>query len=70
MIPTCLKGEALVVYKSVGNEERKNYETVKEALQNAISVEDHKFIANVIIDLLSLNITIQSSNKFAIMQDS
>ena len=45
MIATCLKGEALEVYKTVGTEERKNYATVKETLQTAFRAEDQKFTA-------------------------
>ena len=45
MIATCLKGEALEVYKTVGTEERKNYVTVKETLQTAFRAVYQKFTA-------------------------
>lgn len=45
MIATCLKGEALEVYKTVNTEGRKDYGTVKETLQNAFKAEDQRFTA-------------------------
>ena len=45
MIATCLKGEALGVYKTVNSEGRKDYRIVKETLQNAFRAEDQRFTA-------------------------
>ena len=45
MIATCLKGEALEVYKTVNTEGRKDYGIVKETLQNAFKAEDQRFTA-------------------------
>ena len=45
MIATCLKGEALEVYKTIGTEGRNNYLTVKETLQTAFRTEGQKFTA-------------------------
>ena len=46
MIATCLKGEALEVYKTVGTEERKKeLRNGKETLQTAFKAGDQKFTA-------------------------
>ena len=45
MIATCLKGEALEVYKTIGAEEEKKFVMVKGTLQNAFRAEDQKFTA-------------------------
>ena len=45
MIATCLRGEALQVYKTLTADERKDYGTVKEKLVSAFKPEDITFIS-------------------------
>ena len=45
MIATCLKGEALEVFKTLDGEERKDYEIVKRTLRSAFRADDFKYTA-------------------------
>ena len=44
-LATRLQGEALIAYKDIPMDDRKNYEIVKAALQRALIPEEGKFIA-------------------------
>ena len=45
IVATCLKGEALEVFKTVDSEERKDYEIMKGKLRSAFRADDFKYTA-------------------------
>ena len=45
MLATCLKGEALEVFKTLNVNERKDYQTINDTLKAAFRAEDFKYTA-------------------------
>ena len=45
MLATCLKGEAMEVFKTLNVDERKDYQIIKDTLKAAFRAEDFKYTA-------------------------